>query len=200
MPTATTSSFINTHLKNCLSDRQFRKVKHIWLRDVADGTHLVEIQDRPGVLAGTAIFTVNLGVFIAPVFGMVWGKAIPRNVKDTDCVLTERIGGLMADGLDKWWEIGPMIDVARLAEEVSAAMIASSDQFFAKVKDLSALRAYMISRGDETNSYKLRGIYLAAVELLVGNVERSKTMVESLKMDTTWGTRARRLEQFFPLA
>ncbi len=93
-----------------------------------------------------------------------------------------------------------MIDVARLAEEVSAAMIASSDQFFAKVKDLSALRAYMISRGDETNSYKLRGIYLAAVELLVGNVERSKTMVESLKMDTTWGTRARRLEQFFPLA
>jgi len=70
-----------------------------------------------------------------------------------------------------------------------------SDQFFKGVSDLDGLKSRMIGQGDEANPYGLRRIYLAVVESLLGNIEHSFGLLDSLKLDKVWGEKSEKVKK-----
>ena len=196
MPTEIVSSLIVTNIKGCLKTKGYKQFKCVWNRKVNAFTHVLEIQDMRGANADTASFTINFGVFVPDVLEMVWGKTDPKCVKDVDCVIAERIGRLMPGGLDKWWRVDPAVNLEAVLREVIDAINTYSEQFFDKVRTLEGIRAYMIEQKDDTNPYKLRGIYLAVIEWMLGNEVRSKTLIDSLIEDKVWGERAKRVNRY----
>jgi hypothetical protein len=100
-----------------LSDAGFRKNGSTFRRLFDAGAALIEFQKSRGNTKDVLSFTINLAVVCGPLLepdGLTLQKA-----RAIDGHLRERIGVLLPDRQDKWWEIDATTDANALADEVA---------------------------------------------------------------------------------
>lgn len=100
-----------------LSADGFKKSGNTFRRVFDSGAALIEFQKSRGNTGDTLSFTINLAVVCGPLLepdGLTLQKARAINGH-----LRQRIGVLLPDRQDKWWEIDAATDANALATEVA---------------------------------------------------------------------------------
>ena len=100
----------------------YRKMARSFYAKAGDLFKVVQFQASMWNTPDSAQFTLNLKI-VLPYFHEKWlGKPFPKNPGSAAPVATQRIGMLMPENLDRWWEITPKINVERVATQVSTAL------------------------------------------------------------------------------
>jgi hypothetical protein len=79
---------------------------------------LIEFQLGSKTSKDLVVFTINLGI----VCGELSDGVVPRKASAMDAHLRERLGFLLPDRIDKWWEITEQTNAIALADELSNAL------------------------------------------------------------------------------
>jgi len=79
---------------------------------------LVEFQLSDKTSKECVAFTVNLGI----VCGELSDGTLPRNASVMNAHLRQRLGFLLSDRADKWWQITAHTNIITIANELSAAI------------------------------------------------------------------------------
>ncbi|MBN1899806.1 DUF4304 domain-containing protein [Candidatus Sumerlaeota bacterium] len=107
------SSLHQKHLKSM----GFRKSGNTWIRS-ENWTKVINIQLSKWNTSSKASFTVNLGVYIEPLHAISEEPPISGSLKEYHCDVRSRIGELLPDKKDKWWDVTSGVSPETLAEEV----------------------------------------------------------------------------------
>jgi hypothetical protein len=100
------------------------KHRLIWNRRVDGLVHVVHIQASRWNDADECAFAISVGVSVAQVYRIVWGKELPKVVREEDCLPRFRYGYLpgAAIGKDVWWKLHGEADIERVGPEVARAI------------------------------------------------------------------------------
>lgn len=84
---------------------------------------LIEFQKSKSNLPGTISFTINIGVFSSVLWEKL-GYGKPKEKPDTPmCQWTMRIGFLMPQKKDHWWQINDQHDIKLIIDEISKVLV-----------------------------------------------------------------------------
>ena len=105
-----------------LRERDFKRTKATFHRAVGDNWQVVNLQKSAWSDRDSAKFTVNLAVALDRLRDGLhdWGEG--KRPPHARCHLQERLGFLLRDDEDVWWDIDPHTDVASLADTVNTAL------------------------------------------------------------------------------
>lgn len=107
------SSLHQRHLKGL----GFGKSGRTWIRST-DWPQVINIQLSSFNSAEDARFTINVGISI-PNLRDAWGSPLVRDhLKEYDCDMRSRIGSLLPENCDKWWDVSSSSDPDHLVHEV----------------------------------------------------------------------------------
>ena len=101
----------------------FRKTGRNWRRATAHGVQIVNLQASSWNAPTSGRFTVNLAVYFPAeaelADSVTAGRSAPTH---SHCIVQERIGLLMPEGADHWWEVGCDEDEVEAGGEAAAAV------------------------------------------------------------------------------
>jgi hypothetical protein len=90
-------------------------------------------------------FTVNVGVGLPAVWEIMFDKPFPTNPATGQFPLSERIGLLMPERLDRWWQVDEATDLDEIADHVALCVQKSGlpflDAWGSEASILSGLRS-----------------------------------------------------------
>ena len=112
------------HIAPVLRAAGFAKHRLIWNRCVDGLVHVVHIQASRWNDADECAFAMSVGVSVAQVHRIVWGKELPKVVREEDCLPRFRYGYLpgVAIGKDVWWKLHGEADIELVGSEVVRAI------------------------------------------------------------------------------
>lgn len=109
-------------------------------RRVNDVLHIVELQKSKYSTASCFEFTVNLGVLSLELANRAGTDAYAPQI--CFCHWTARLGELMPEAQDKWWEISSGEGASTVAEEVTTAIVQYGLPALAALDSTSRLKAF----------------------------------------------------------
>lgn len=95
-----------------LHRRKYNRGKSTWNRKFEYCIHVIELQRSKH----KDEVTINCGVHFPEVHDALWGSARLPLVEAPDCTVEARIGMLMPERLDLWWELSDLDDASELVE------------------------------------------------------------------------------------
>lgn len=104
-------------LKSLLKPLGYRKTSVLFVRDLGDVLHLVEMQSSRQSTEAQAVFTVNVGIY-AP-------RLVPADVRDVRrpsipaAHWRQRLGRLCPEGQDLWWTAKDMSEAVEAADDIA---------------------------------------------------------------------------------
>ncbi|MBI9049577.1 MAG: DUF4304 domain-containing protein [Anaerolineaceae bacterium] len=112
---------IQTHVHNYLKGLGFRKRNRTFNKVHDSGlVHVINFQLGKSWSSLNGFFTVNIGVFIPEVHGVITGHEVPKFISEYDCEIRERLGSLMNQSRierwmnrtrkDIWWNLALNVD------------------------------------------------------------------------------------------
>ena len=115
MPAKEYKQQILTAVTDLLRDAGFRKKGTLFTRDCGDVTHLITVQSSVGGTAEAVRMTVNLGV---------WVTALAPDEKPDiwSAHWQVRLGFLMPEKRDLWWEAASDDEAGAVAERIAGAI------------------------------------------------------------------------------
>jgi hypothetical protein len=116
-PTDLITRIVQNDLKPVLQARGFRKKAALFWRDNGEVIDVITVQKSQSNDASGARFTINLGLYwkrLQELSGRV--ALLPR---EYDCTVQARIGGLLPERTDLWWEINSTETTVVSADVVS---------------------------------------------------------------------------------
>jgi hypothetical protein len=132
-------SVIQNHVKPFLKAEGFRKSARSFHRAKGEVIQVVNFQASMWNTPEGARFTINLNI-VLPAFHEKWtGKPVPKNPSSAAAVCAYRIGLLMPEGKDHWWEVTPDSDTVSISREVADAIKEIGLPFLDKASELEYL-------------------------------------------------------------
>ncbi len=119
---------------------EFKRSGRNFLRVDAESVAVLNVQASRSNLGATGKFTVNLGRYFPSVARAVGDPDFQGALKEYDCQVRERIGFLLPNKLDHWWEIGPQTNIERLAVDVARAVEDVGLLWLRRMHDLHSLK------------------------------------------------------------
>lgn len=104
-----------------LKELGFCKSGTTWVRRL-NWPQVINIQLSKWNSSAEASFTINLGISIEALHAASEGLPLKGTLKEYDCDVRARIGGLLPNKQDKWWVVNQRSDPERLAEDVFAQL------------------------------------------------------------------------------
>jgi len=105
-----------------LSQAGFRRSSpHFW-RDEKDINHAVNFQASQWGSQESGGFTINLGVSSRALYEGFTGRRFPSNRGTALWPISVRIGGLMNERTDRWWNVESLAQADAIGEEVVASL------------------------------------------------------------------------------
>lgn len=157
-----------------LNAQGFRKHTRTFVRDAESAQQIVNVQASQTNQGAEGRFTLNLGVYFPAVarrHGPVASGAYPKEYEST---YRERIGALMPERSDHWWEITPATDLQKMAEEVAEAYRRFAVPWLETMLDLAAVLPMLRRRGDSLTA--------ASAALELGRMDEATEIVENAYM------------------
>lgn len=115
-PTELITRIVESDIKPLLQERGFRKRASLFWRDNGDVIDVITIQKSQWNDSTSARFTINLGLYWKQVQALV-DRAVPLP-REYDCTVQTRIGGLLPERTDLWWEVADS-EVSVVARDVT---------------------------------------------------------------------------------
>jgi hypothetical protein len=115
MATANLKVTVLQRLQEALAGLGFKRCGSTFRKESGDVVHLVSLQSSQSSTASTLRFTINLAV------------SVPRLGGQTDDVWSaqwrERIGAVMPDPRDRWWNVSSPREAEAVAQEMAEALV-----------------------------------------------------------------------------
>jgi hypothetical protein len=154
----------------------YHRQGNTWYQRGDGWIRVVNVQASQSNMGTKGKFTVNLGVYFDKVADVL-GHPNDKFPKEFECHLRIRIGLLLPEHRDKWWEFDENTDLAIIASELRQAWSKYGKVWLEKYCSLEAARAYEVEHKNDWQAIQMSvalGDIKAAKELLdAALVERS---------------------------
>ena len=134
------ASLVKNHIAPVLSSHGFRRTRLVWNRRLLCVVHVLDIQTSRWHGDKTAVFTMNLGIWIEQLWRISWDKPVPTTVKEIDCFPRWRISYPMGSATDVWWTVGAR-DVEGVGLELQRILLEKCIPFMDALNSISAVVA-----------------------------------------------------------
>ena len=161
-------------LASWMKAQAFKKHSRTFVRSVGPISQIVNVQASQGNFAEAGKFTINLAIHhlgLAEVRGNPTRGAYP---KEYECLLRERIGKLMPQQLDHWWQVRAEEDVATLAIEVRDTYVRYGEPWLQLHAEEPTLLSALRAQG---------GSDAVAAAVYAGDLNRARELARALLQD-----------------
>lgn len=167
-----------------LVPKGFHRKKRTWNRE---RDSLVEVVDIQVSKSGDRV-TLNAGVLSRPVFFACWGHEAEPFIQEPECTVRARIGSLMDDDLDRWWDLGRAESADEMADCIGTRIL----PFVERMRSLEAMRDWLSPTGRSRPKYPLTTICYAVVQSQLGDTRGACTTLAELESKALggWSVRA----------
>lgn len=110
---------ISVHIAPFLKEQGFKKTGRHWYRQNPESFFAINLQTSSW---DSTRFTLNLGVHVPRLFSFFSEQTEIEKRKYYQCGFRERIGPLMPEQKDHWWEIDYGTSLKRIGEEIVASL------------------------------------------------------------------------------
>lgn len=173
----------------------FKRKARRWNRPKGDLLHVVEVQGSQWNEVGNESFAINLGVFSALIYRIVWQKEPPSVVKEVDCMIRCRLAeGMLEEGArakERWWSILASTDSKEVGKEAADLVQSRGIEYLDRVVTMKEVHDLL--QGDIRPQAKapLGRIYLAAVKAELGDLEGAQGILNevSKRAPKAWRSR-----------
>jgi hypothetical protein len=138
MPIFALKAPVLAQLRAALEPLGFQAAGTLFLRELAEVVHLVELQSTQEENAAHIAVTINLGVFAPALVDPDIREYIRPSILQAHW--RERIGILMPQRRDNWWSIESAGQAAAVGAEIAVSVEEYGLPPLAKIADLAALR------------------------------------------------------------
>ena len=151
-PTDLITRIVQNDIKPLLQARGFRKKAALFWRDNGDVIDVVTVQRSQWNDSTSARFTINLGLYWKHIQGLV-GRTVPLP-REYDCTVQTRLGGLLPERTDLWWEVsGP--DLSAVAQDVIEKLLQYGLPWLENGHTVERTMEYLEQRGLKAWRHKL---------------------------------------------
>ncbi|WP_127997207.1 DUF4304 domain-containing protein [Piscinibacter defluvii] len=105
-------------LAQLLGPLGYRSASSLFTREVQDVVHLVEVQGSRQSIAGSAKFTVNIGILVPAAIYPDVRESTKPSVPQAHW--RARLGSLSPERSDLWWQVHTLLDAELVARDVAA--------------------------------------------------------------------------------
>jgi Domain of unknown function (DUF4304) len=162
----------------------YRKLARSFHAHAAPFTTVVHFQASMWNSPASARFTVNLNI-VLPFFHEKWtGQPFPKNPASAAPVASQRIGQLMPEKLDHWWEVASGYGIDGIASQLSSALSDFGLPFLDRYSNLDLLVQEV---QDKSATYRVGNPDLCLAILLSyrGEVSKAVRVLEALQQRTS---------------
>jgi hypothetical protein len=125
-------------LQAALTPLGYRRAGSLFLRELAEVVHLVELQTTQGETGGQVAATVNLGVYVPTLVDADIRQYIRPSIPQAHW--RERLGILLPQRRDWWWSIESPAAADLTGCEIASSVEAYGLPLLSKIPDLASLR------------------------------------------------------------
>jgi hypothetical protein len=122
-----------------LKEAGYRKLARSFHADAGGLFKVVQFQSSMWNTPDSARFTVNLNIALSYFHEKCMGEPFPKNPGSAAPVLSQRIGYLMPEQRDFWWEVTPKSDVDGIASHLTKALSEGGLPFLDRHANIQAL-------------------------------------------------------------
>lgn len=145
----------------------YRKRGRTFYRGSAEATRVVNVQSSQSNLGASGKFTLNLGVYFPEVERVAGFDGALQWPAESQCSLRVRIGQLLPERNDIWWELGPGVDLGTVSDLLVSAWDLQGRPWMERHGDPeSALR--------QADKGRLGPIRIAAIHLIHGRLQEAR--------------------------
>jgi hypothetical protein len=166
----------------------FRKAGRHFFRTFADATCHINFQSSQWNTPDRSRFTVNVWTYL-PAIALANGDVViedPAKRRFGHCGI--RLGFLLPESSDRWWEISSSTDVPQTADEVRSAIEHYAIPYLQKAATLQGvaeLSGHFPGHRDLPAPYKVTALRLLGREQEAANAERALTKPRASQHDLT---------------
>jgi hypothetical protein len=134
-------------LKEPLRQCGYKKDRRTFRRSLEHCVQIMNVQASSWNEGSSGRFTVNFGVYfwvLADLGGI--GRLTDKPI-EPDCLVRCRIGHLLPDKNDRWWEVKADEDHTSVVSEVRQACICEGQAWLDAHSDLSSARSFLVGQG-----------------------------------------------------
>ena len=145
MSDSSTGQTLNTILRlgldPALRATGYKRHAHTFREALPDGIwRVINVQGSKWNEGSSGRFTLNLGVHLPQVRAVIGHPPLTKPPKEWDCELRARIGRLMPDRRDKWWQFDQRSDLQAIADDVVDAWRTYGQLWLVRYSDLRTAR------------------------------------------------------------
>jgi hypothetical protein len=157
-------SIVTEGLTPCLKPLGFKKKGRDFYRVDEEPIAVINVQSSKWNSGADGQFTLNLGRYF-PALAKLEGNAASKEIpKEYDCSLRARIGMLLPDNKDLWWDVSASTDSALLAKNVQNLTKTYALPWLDRVASINSL---------QNEIHGLPALTAASLCILIGNREEA---------------------------
>jgi hypothetical protein len=168
-----------------LKSRGFRRTGSTFRREVEPGfVQIIDFGLGQSWSMYSGQFTVDVCIFVAEVYEVLFSDEAPRTPKTEHCELRQRLGMLDNPPQDRWWPVS--LPMESLVAEVGGAIEDLALPFLALLENRRALVEQWREKGTEALGLKPRAeLMIATVLIHMGDREAAEDVLRSAISDAT---------------
>lgn len=152
-PAELTDQVIRDFVSPVMKAAGYRKTARNWHSDSGRAVKVVNVQGSAWNSRDRSQFTVNLGIWFPEAESLAGSPDRPnRTPPEYQCTVRQRIGHLMPEERDVWWELEPQVELRSIGDEVTAAIVNYALPWLSRCSDPLAAFDYLRSRGHRGHS------------------------------------------------
>jgi hypothetical protein len=147
-------AFVRKEVGGWLRELGFKRERNRFGRRVDRAWEIVDFQASVWGSRDEVSFTINLGVGLDEVDSS-WDRPRPPAIAGT--MLHTRIGALIDDGNDRWWDVRERTDLDKLAGKIRRLLEREALPWLERRSDRDSLRDLLLADETELNSASIDG-------------------------------------------
>jgi len=161
----------------------FRRHGLTWNRTRGTIAHVVHLQRSRFTGPGVVKVTMNIGIWIEPVWKICWNKPTPKVIKEEECFPRFRIGKLVSDfsfkSADLWWKAVNTSQAQEVGQELTVLLKTKVFPFFERCWDEAAVKD-LVTANPSLVSQPVDKIYLSILAHQIGEERLCAELLSNL--------------------
>jgi len=172
---------ISVGVKQYLKDSGYKKSGRCFSKEGDDFIFVIDFQSSQYNEPSNAKFTINVDV-VFPYFHEKWTNTpLPKNLSKAAKLISRRIGHLMPEGSDYWWEVHPDSNAQEIGSEVQRALSNYALPFLQEIDSLNKALELVGSGTKPPYSMYNPDIITAIIHSYNGNIVLARSVLDELR-------------------
>ena len=131
-PPVAIDNIVGEYIAERLKRKSFKKVGRTWRKEFTDYSFIVSVQSSRWNSEDTgASFTINYGVYVPSVYGLLFDMPKPMHPKEYDCILSKRLKRNIWGQI--WWDIYDYTDTVKFGRKLGSEIEKQCFGFFNQI-------------------------------------------------------------------